>query len=80
MLDRPIGYVGDDLDALETRMKTFSPNWLAYDLRLMMQRYQSDGAAASAEEVALTTEVLGGRAPRSYRAFAQATAAQWATP
>ena len=80
VLDRPIRYGGDDLDALEARMKTFSPNWLAYDLRLMMERYQSDGAAASPDEIARTTAVLGGRAPRSYRAFAEAAAQQWTTP
>ena len=77
VLDRPVRYGGDDLDALEARMKAFSPGWLAYDLRLMMQRYQDDGAVATAEDLARTVDLLGGRAPRTYRAFAEATAAQW---
>src|SRR6266702_2317739 len=38
-LQRPISYGGDDLVALEARLKSVSPAWLAYDMRLMMQRY-----------------------------------------
>ena len=77
VLARPVRYGGDDLDALEQRLKAYGPAWLAYELRLMMQRYQRDGAAATAEEVAETVAVLG-RAPRSYRAFAEEAAAGWA--
>ncbi len=46
-------------------------------LRLMMRRYQEDGASASVAELGQTNSVLG-RAPRSYRAFAEAAAAEWA--
>jgi hypothetical protein len=48
VLKRPIGYVDNDLDALEQQLKTFGPAWLAYDMRLMMHRYQQDGAIATA--------------------------------
>lgn len=76
-LGRPIRYAGDDLDALERRLKTFVPAWQAYDLRLMFRRYQTDGAVALASEVK-RLETLLGRSPRSYRDFAKAMASQWA--
>ncbi|HZZ09939.1 MAG TPA: NmrA/HSCARG family protein [Paraburkholderia sp.] len=76
-LGRTIHYGGDDLDALETRLKAAAPAWLAYDMRLMMARYQKDGAVASADEIGRLAALLG-RQPRSYRDFAAATAAQWA--
>jgi hypothetical protein len=43
----------------------------------MFARYQSDGAVASADDIARLTRLLG-RAPRSYASFAQDAAAQWA--
>jgi uncharacterized protein YbjT (DUF2867 family) len=76
-LARPIRYGGDDLVLLEQRLKAFAPAWLAYDMRLMMSRYQQDGAVASSAEVARLAALLG-RQPRSYRYFAVATAAEWA--
>ncbi|KXU83852.1 NmrA family transcriptional regulator [Paraburkholderia monticola] len=76
-LQRPISYGGDNLVALEARLKAVSPAWLAYDMRLMMQRYQRDGAAATAGQVKRMTLLLG-RQPRSYRDFAKACAAAWA--
>jgi len=76
-LGRPIRYDGDDLNVLEQRIKSFAPAWLAYDMRLMMQRYQQDGAVASAAEIEHLSTLLG-RAPRSYRDFAVAMAAEWA--
>jgi len=77
VLSRPIRYAGDDLDVLEQRMKAFSPGWLAYDLRLMIGRYQSDGAVATTADIEHLTTLLG-RPPRSYRDFAKAAAAEWA--
>ncbi|SAK78543.1 NmrA family protein [Caballeronia fortuita] len=77
-LKREINYGGDDLDALEARMKNAGPEWLAYDMRLMMQRYQEDGAVASREEIEKLTSLLG-RPPRTYRDFAAESAREWAT-
>ncbi len=77
VLQRPIRHGGDDLDVLEARLKPFAPDWLVYDMRLMMQRYQQDGAVAKPAEVAALSALLG-RAPRGYAAFARETAAQWA--
>ncbi|CAM2155816.1 NAD(P)H dehydrogenase (quinone) [Pararobbsia alpina] len=76
VLDRPIRYGGNDLDVLEQRLKAAAPPWLVYDMRLMMQRYQQDGARASTAHVERLTALLG-RAPRSYRDFAVATANAW---
>ena len=76
-LDRTIRYGGDDLVAMEQRMKTMLPGWHALDLRLMFSRYQTDGAVASADDLARLTKLLG-RAPRSYGDFAKDAAAQWA--
>ena len=76
-LGRIIRYGGDDLVAMEQRLKATMPAWHALDLRLMIARYQSDGAVASADDVAQFTALLG-RPPRSYAAFAKDAAAQWA--
>lgn len=76
VLGRPIRYGGDDLNLLEQRLKSFGPSWLAYDLRLMLRRYQTDGAAATSTDLARLTTLLG-RPPRSYRDFAKEAAAQW---
>jgi uncharacterized protein YbjT (DUF2867 family) len=76
-LGRAIRYGGDDLVAMEQRLKSAMPAWHALDLRLMIGRYQSDGAVATAEDVARLTALLG-RAPRAYREFAKEAAAQWA--
>jgi uncharacterized protein YbjT (DUF2867 family) len=76
-LGRAIRYGGDDLATMEQRLKTTMPAWHALDLRLMVGRYQSDGAIATADDVARLTTLLG-HAPRSYRDFAKDAAAQWA--
>ena len=76
ILGRPIGYAGDDLDGMEQRLKSFGPAWLAYDMKLMMRRYQQDGAVATDADLTRLTTLLG-HPPRSYRDFAQAAAAGW---
>ena len=75
-LGKPVRYGGNDAIALEQRMKTMMPAWHALDLRLMLNRYQSDGAVAKPDEIARLTKLLG-HAPRSYRDFARDAAAQW---
>ncbi len=76
-LKRPVRYGGSDLDILEQRLKSAAPAWLAYDMRLMMQRYQQDGAVASTAQVERLSTLLG-RPPRSYRDFALAMVTAWA--
>jgi uncharacterized protein YbjT (DUF2867 family) len=75
-LGRTIRYGGDDLTTMEQRLKTTTPTWHALDLRLMIGRYQSDGAVATADDLARLTALLG-RTPRSYRDFARDASAQW---
>lgn len=77
VLGRAVRYGGDNLDLLEQRMKAVAPGWLAFDMRLMMNRYQQDGAVASKAEIDHFAALLG-RRPRSYRDFAVETAAAWA--
>lgn len=77
VLGRPIRYAGDDLTVIGERLKAFGPGWLAYDMILMMRRYQADGAVASTAEIARLADLLG-HAPRSYRHFAIEAAAEWA--
>jgi len=76
-LGRAVRYGGDDLVVMEQRTKTMLPAWHALDLRLMFGRYQTEGAAASEEDLARLTKLLG-HAPRSYAAFAKDAAARWA--
>lgn len=75
-LGRSIQYGGDDVNAFEQRMKAFAPSWLALDMRMMFQRYQTDGAIATTTDLERLTALLG-RPPRGYREFAKATAAEW---
>ena len=75
-LGREVKYGGNDLDAFENKINQFAPGWMAYDMRLMMHRYQQDGAAASGTDLERLATLLG-RPPRSYRDFAQATAKGW---
>ena len=77
VLGRPIKYAGDDLDGLEQRIKATGAIWYAYDMKLMMRRYQSDGAIATPDDIARVSDLLG-HPPRSYRDFANGMAAQWA--
>jgi uncharacterized protein YbjT (DUF2867 family) len=77
VLHRPIRYVGDDLDPFEARLKAFAPPWFAYDMRLMMHRYQQDGAVASSAQLERFASLLG-RKPRTYRDFAANAGQAWA--
>ena len=77
VLGRPIAYAGDKLEELEQRLRTVGPAWLAYDMKLMMRRYQQDGAAATTADIARLAILLG-HAPLGYRAFAMQAAAAWA--
>jgi len=76
VLDREVRYAGNDLDVFEKNIKANAPAWKAYDMRAMMGRYQSDGAVATALDIARLTELLG-KPPRTYRDFAQETVRQW---
>jgi len=75
-LGKSVRYGGDDLASMEQRLKSTLPSWHALDLRLMMGRYQSDGAVATPQDITKLSTLLG-HAPRTYRDFARDAAAAW---
>jgi len=76
ILGRQIVYGGDDLAAFEETLKTVAPAWYVYDLKLMMRRYQLQGAVAAEADVS-RMETLLGHPPRAYRDFAEEVASGW---
>ena len=70
LLQRPIQYGGDDLDAFERQLTTYAPDWMAYDMRLMMARIQRHGMHGR-EGSLQTLQALLGRPLRTYRALVQ---------
>ncbi|NKK61779.1 SDR family oxidoreductase [Rhizobium ruizarguesonis] len=74
VLARPIHYGGDNTEGFEQNLKQFIPGWMAYDMRLMGERFLTDGMLPEAGDVERLTALLG-RPLRSYRAFAAETVA-----
>lgn len=74
VLGRPIGYGGDDPSGFEANMAKFMPKWTAYEMRLMAERYVSDGMIPEAGDVERLTSLLG-RPLHSYRETAARIAA-----
>ncbi|MBB4195393.1 uncharacterized protein YbjT (DUF2867 family) [Rhizobium aethiopicum] len=74
LLGRPIVYGGDDPSGFEQDMASFMPKWTAYEMRLMAERYVSDGMIPDPDDVERLTKILG-RPLHSYRAFATEIAA-----
>ena len=68
VLGRPIAYGGDDTAAFEQNMKQFAPSWMAYDMRMMAERFQSDGMTPAPGDIDRLAGMLG-RPLRSYRDF-----------
>jgi uncharacterized protein YbjT (DUF2867 family) len=75
VLGRPIAWPGDDNAGFEQNLRQFTPDWMAFDMRLMAERFQSEGMIPAAGEVDRLTTLLG-RPLRSYRDFAAETAAR----
>jgi uncharacterized protein YbjT (DUF2867 family) len=69
LLGRPVVYGGDDPTGFEQTMATFMPKWTAYEMRLMAERYVSDGMIPETGDVQRLTAILG-RPLRNYRDFA----------
>ncbi|MHC2330824.1 SDR family oxidoreductase [Bradyrhizobium sp. USDA 4454] len=75
VLGRTIAYPGDDTAAFEKNLRQFMPSWMAFDMRLMSERFLTDGMIPEAGDVERLTSLLG-RPLRSYRDFvAEITAA-----
>jgi hypothetical protein len=74
VLGRPIAYGGDDTAGFEQNLRQFMPAWMAYDMRLMSERFLTDGMVPAAGDVDRLTTLLG-RPLRTYRDFAAGIAA-----
>ncbi|MFI0472477.1 SDR family oxidoreductase [Halomonas sp. HMF6819] len=59
VLERPIAYGGDDPSGFEQSMAAFMPAWMAYEMRLMAERYVSDGMIPEKGDVERLTMLLG---------------------
>ncbi|QCJ00704.1 SDR family oxidoreductase [Agrobacterium larrymoorei] len=73
VLEREIVYGGDDPSGFEQNMASFMPKWTAYEMRLMAERYVSDGMIPSEGDVERLVKMLG-RPLHSYRDFAESLA------
>ncbi|RWC46764.1 NmrA/HSCARG family protein [Mesorhizobium sp.] len=74
VLARPINYGGDNTEGFEQNLKQFLPAWMAYDMRLMGERFLTDGMLPETGDVERLTALLG-RPLRPYRDFASQIAA-----
>ena len=76
VLGKPITCAGNDLGAFEGFMAGIMPSWSAYDLRLMLARFHTDGMLGKPLAVKILTGLLG-HPPRRYRDFAAELAQAW---
>lgn len=74
ILGRQITYPGEDTAAFEQNLRQFMPSWMALDMRLMAERFITDGMVPDAGDVDRLTTLLG-RPLRSYRDFVAQIAA-----
>ncbi len=74
ILGRPVAYGGDDPTGFEQNLVTVMPKWMAYEMRLMAERFVSDGMIPETGDVERLTALLG-RSLRTYSSFAAAIAA-----
>jgi len=74
VLGRTIAYPGDDTAGFEQNLRQFMPSWMALDMRLMAERFITDGMVPEAGDVERLTSLLG-RPLRSYRDHAAQIAA-----
>jgi uncharacterized protein YbjT (DUF2867 family) len=71
VLGRPVVYGGDDPSGFEANMASFMPKWMAYEMRLMAERYVSDGMIPDEGDRERLTAILG-RPLHTYADFAAA--------
>ncbi|MCL6655177.1 NmrA family transcriptional regulator [Agrobacterium rubi] len=70
LLGRSIAYGGDDPSGFEQTMASFMPKWTAYEMRLMAERYVTDGMIPNKGDVERLVDMLK-RPLHSYRDFAK---------
>jgi len=68
VLGRTITYPGDDTAGFEKNLRQFMPSWMAFDMRVMSERFLTEGMVPEAGDVERLTRLLG-RPLRSYRNF-----------
>ncbi|WP_180902529.1 SDR family oxidoreductase [Martelella soudanensis] len=68
VLGREIAYPGEDTVGFEQNVRQFMPGWMAYDMRLMAERFVSDGMLPENGDVDRLTTLLG-RSLRTYRDY-----------
>ncbi|WP_320188795.1 SDR family oxidoreductase [Agrobacterium rosae] len=73
VLNREIVYGGDDPSGFEQNMASFMPKWTAYEMRLMAERYVTDGMIPNEGDVERLVAMLK-RPLHSYREFAESLA------
>jgi len=66
VLGRTIVFPGNDTAGFEQNLRQFMPSWMAYDMRQMSERFQSEGMIPEPGDVERLTELLG-RPLRTYR-------------
>jgi uncharacterized protein YbjT (DUF2867 family) len=69
VLGRAIAYPGADTAGFEQNLRQFMPSWMAYDMRLMGDRFLTDGMRPDAGDQERLTKMLG-RDLHPYRDFA----------
>ncbi|MFN7026684.1 MAG: NmrA/HSCARG family protein [Pseudorhizobium sp.] len=74
VLGRQIKYGGDDTAAFEQNLKQFMPPWMAYDMRMMGERFLTHGMLPEGGDLDRLIALLG-RPLRRYRDFAVETSA-----
>ena len=74
VLSRQINYGGSDTEAFEQSLRQFMPAWMAYDMRLMSERFLTEGMLPVEGDTERLVAMLG-RPLRSYRDFATDAAA-----
>ncbi len=74
VLGRTIAYGGDDTAGFEKNLRQFMPGWMAFDMRVMSERFLNEGMIPEAGDLQRLTDMLG-RPLRSYRDFVAEIAA-----
>lgn len=69
VLGREIAYPGEDFAGFEQNMQQAMPSWMALDMRVMAERFVTDGMVPEEGDVEWLTTMLG-RPLRTYRDFA----------
>jgi uncharacterized protein YbjT (DUF2867 family) len=69
VLGRPVAYGGDDPSGLEQNLAKVMPKWMAYEMRLMAERFVRDGMRPETGDVERLAAILC-RPLHTYRDFA----------